>query len=480
MYTGNWAPNYYYKKGDLVTSYIDDCSPSTMYVCSVEHVSSNCVFPSKEDMYWVYLDVGQIPNFMQTPTLPQETLLSPFTTPLTSMTLPPIKLPSSKQGTNSALKRKLLHAEKSIQTYKKQKQLGSEDLDIREQLLLLKVSVRTKSYLIDKYSTLASSACSDYSKGMAWLKTVCKIPFGKNKPFEFCENGDTKTFLKDVKKRLDKDVFGMEEAKQEILEFVARKISNPHCKGHVLALCGVPGTGKTKLIKSLAFALNLPFYQINCGGLNDVCAITGHSETYVGSKPGKIVEILQNSNCMNPIIYFDEIDKISEQKSVEINGVLTHLLDEEQNDKFQDNYLSNIDIDVSKVFFVVAFNDESKVDRIVSDRMHIIYIDTPTLEQKVTMCQEKMIPEIINTIQFDMNIQMDKEVIEHIILNKCTKEVGVRQLKKVLEKIFNRVNYDILSGAADTDTTTLNVSRAYIDDILKAKVEDKSYLSMYS
>jgi len=466
MYTGTWAINYYYKKGDIVSAYM--ASPfeaPSLYICCSDHCSSNCMFPSKEDIYWVYVDIDQLPIF-------QMPVLQPT---------PPPRPSSASPKRENTLKRKLVNAEKNLSSYKKQKLEHGRDLDVREQILLLDVNVKTKSFLMDKYMSISTSTSTDYAKGMAWLKTVLKLPFGKNKPFKVSNKSEIKDYIQKVKERLDQDVFGLEEVKQDILEFVARKISNPSCKGHVLALCGVQGTGKTKLIKSLAFALGLPMYQINCGGLNDVSSITGHSETYVGSKPGKIVEILQMSNCMNPIVYLDEIDKISEQKSVEINGVLTHLLDEEQNNKFQDNYLSNIDIDLSKVFFIVAFNDENKVDRIVLDRMHVIYIDSPALEQKVTLCQDKMIPEIVESIKFDLNVEMDKEVIEYIILNKCLKETGVRQLKKVLEKILNRLNYDILIDNVDglLKNKKIVITRAYIDTILKTNVEDASYLSMY-
>lgn len=248
------------------------------------------------------------------------------------------------------------------------------------------------------------------------------------------------------------------------------------------------GVGKSKIIKSLADALELPFCQINCGGLNDVAVLTGHSETYIGSKPGKIVEMLQSAHYMNPIIYLDEIDKISENKSVEINGVLTHMLDEEQNNKFQDNYLSNVGLNLSKVFFVLSFNDVTKVDEIVSDRLKIIYIQEPSLEQKVQICHDKVIPELLTSVNFDKSnvIRIDKEVIEYVATQKCHKESGVRKLRQALEKVFNKLNYDILIGATDKlyiskqETNTIfNITRRYVDATLESPHQDLSYLSMY-
>jgi ATP-dependent Lon protease len=314
----------------------------------------------------------------------------------------------------------------------KRRRIGDEIMDLRDKLMLMQVDLETKSFLIDKYDNMGRSSGSDYAKSKTWLKTVSDIPFGKFKSLSIKATDDTSTvkkFFQDIKSKLDKSILGLDDVKQEILEFVARKITNPNGKGHVLALCGVKGVGKTKIIKSLADALSLPFYQINFGGLNDVSVITGHSETYVGSKPGKIVEILSNAQCMNPIIYLDEIDKMSESKAREINGILTHMLDEEQNDKFQDNYLSNININLSKILFVIAFNDISKVDEIVSDRMKVIYVTPPNLEDKIKICQDKMLPEIIESILFNVNtiIKMDTHLIAYIINHKTQKEAACQK-----------------------------------------------------
>jgi ATP-dependent Lon protease len=355
----------------------------------------------------------------------------------------------------------------------------------------MNVDLDTKSFIMDKYENTRKMSGSDHSKGMNWLKTVNKIPYGKYKNMAVSKNDSVeiiKKFFTSVKQKLDKNIYGLEDVKQEILEFVAKKITNPDSKGHVLALYGSAGVGKTKIIRSLADALELPFYQINFGGLNDAAVLTGHSETYVGSKPGKVVEILSNSEYMNPIIYMDEIDKIGEHKSTEIFGVLTHLLDEEQNSSFQDNYLSNINIDLSKVFFVLSFNDITKVDEIVSDRLKVIYINPPSLEEKVIICQDKMIPEIllnVNIKDYD-TIIIDKEIIEYIISSKTQPEKGVRQLRKNIEKIINRLNYDILiQNLQDLcietnidNQKTIVITRSYINDVLKHK-EDANYLSMY-
>ncbi|NBP02219.1 MAG: AAA family ATPase [Proteobacteria bacterium] len=534
MYVGIWDPNRSYRKGDIV--YIQETL--TYYTCALAHDSNNLTYPSKEDIYWVHIDskflsdisvikprpfttenIPDFGNFLMNQPVTSEPPNTPSTPVLANLPLPsplqrktsspqPIRLASEQdlvqKQKRENLKRKLRQAENSVDNYKRQR-TNSEITDLRDKLLLLNVDVGTKSFLLDKYDLTRKASGSDYSKGMAWLKTAAGLPYGRYKQLKVKASDPPeriKAFFQDVKSKLDKNIHGLEHVKQEILEYVARKITNPHGKGHILALCGPPGVGKSKIIKSLAGALELPFFQINCGGLNDVSVLTGHSETYIGSKPGKIVEILQNANYMNPIIYMDEVDKISENKSVEINGVLTHLLDEEQNNKFQDNYLSSVNLNLSKVFFVLSFNDITKVDEIVSDRLKIIYIQEPTLEQKVQICHDKVIPELLASVNFDSNcvIRIDKEVIEYIATQKCDKESGVRKLRQALEKVFNKLNYDILTGTTDnlytqktqeqeSDTTKeresskaktiYNITRRYIDATLETTNQNQSYLSMY-
>ena len=397
------------------------------------------------------------------------------------------KCNESDNSEKSVFKRKLETLENEIVENKRIKLHNNVD-NLRDKILLMNIDIDTKTFILDKHDNIQKMNGSDYTKGINWLKSVSNIPYGVNKSLNITKDDSSekiKEYFKDIKDKLDESIYGLEEVKQEILEFVARKISNPESKGHVLALYGEAGVGKSKILKTLSQALNLPFYQINFGGLNDVSILTGHSETYIGSKPGKIVEILQKSNCMNPIIYFDEIDKVSENKAVEIYGILTHLLDEEQNSHFQDNYLSNINIDLSKVFFVLAFNDITKIDKIVCDRLKVIYIDPPNLEDKITICSEKMIPEILNNVKIknDLNIIIDIQVIEYIIVNKTQKEKGVRQLRKNIEKIANRVNYDILvqnyTNFKYENEKDLVITRSYIDHVLVSSDTNKDYLQMY-
>lgn len=544
MYVGFWKSGQFYNRGEIVYVY----ELKEYFICILEHVSDDVTLPSKDDLYWVYVSsafLSQIGNvnysgMVSSKRKPTRQKLKIKTSgiknnaqsddepnaPTTSnLKMSDFDLDDNLQNRGTStnkienteskhnkkinkaysdqedyienvkrndLKRKLRIIEQDLDDHKKKKCKQEDEItNLRDKLLLMNIDLEMKSFIMDKYDSTRKLSGSDYAKGMNWLKTVSNIPYGKYKNMPVTKNDSIekiKTFFTNVKQKLDKNIYGLEDVKQEILEFVAKKITNPDSKGHVLALYGSAGLGKTKIIRSLADALELPFYQMNFGGLNDVAILTGHSETYVGSKPGKVVEILTTSDYMNPIIYMDEIDKIGENKATEIFGVLTHLLDEEQNSAFQDNYLSNVNIDLSKVFFILSFNDITKVDEIVSDRLKVIYINPPTLEEKVIICQDKMIPEILSNVSIrDYSaVILDKEIIEYIISSKTQKENGVRQLRKNIEKIINRLNYDILVENLDKlfietnneNEKTIVITRSYINDVLKHK-EDASYLSMY-
>jgi ATP-dependent Lon protease len=540
MLKGEWDLNISYKRGDIVfkksnldlnvdNKYINN---TTYYICCIPHISDNLINPRNiEEIYWLEIR-NMLPSILtinnsnennksNEDNKSNETKESNDINKSTDNNDNKYDNNEDKESNDinksidnetnedkstikllniedSKLKRKLKNVEHDILKYKKKSKLNDNKLHLKDQIMLLDVDIETKIFLLDKYENIKNTSNSDYAKGKAWLKCVLNIPFGKYKPFKikFSDNENKiNRYFKMVRGHLDKNIHDMDKVKDEIMEFLARKISNPNSKGHVLALCGKAGVGKTKILKSLAEALELPFHQINCGGLNDASILVGHSETYVGSKPGKLVEIISNSGCMNPIIYLDEIDKISQNKGKEINGILTHLLDEEQNNKFQDHYLSNINIDLSKALFVIAFNDIEKVDRIVSDRMKVIYIDSPSIESKLTIAAYKMIPDIINSfnIKKDKFINLDKDLLRYILEDKVPHEDGVRQFRKTLEKLFNKLNYLLLTGTyknsslsittvskkRNKDSEVINITKSFIDECLSPQCQNKDYLNMY-
>lgn len=474
MYIGYWKPAQHYNRSDITYSKIKQ----QYYICSQKHTSCNLTSPTNECIYWLNINQTFLSKYIEWHN--KDTFKTDNNNTHTHKDKDKLKFKRKRdvESDTDIHTKRIKKIEDTLQKYRKDKTNNVDNL--RERLLLLDIDTSTKSHLIEKLDSTKLLRDSDFVKNMMWLRTVDKIPFGIYKPLiNSKRKADIKSFLNHVKTTMDKYILGLDDVKQEILEFVSRKITNPNGKGEVLALCGDAGTGKSKILSSLAEALDFQLHQINCGGLNDVSILTGHSETYVGAKPGKIVDILQNSDYMNPIIYLDELDKMSERKSDELNGVFTHLLDEDQNHKFQDNYLANINLDLSKVLFVISFNDISKINDIVSDRLKIIHINKPTHDQKVNICSEKLLPDILKNINSKLTVNIDTELISYIISTKCTNEVGVRGVKKIFEKILNRLNYDILIGHIK-QTNIHYISKSYIDTVLKDPNQDLSYLSMYS
>ena len=225
-------------------------------------------------------------------------------------------------------------------------------------------------------------------------------------------------------------------------------MKNPDSGGNVLAIQGPMGNGKTTLVKEgISKVLNRPFHFIALGGASDSAYFDGHCYTYEGSHWGRIVQILQESKCMNPVIYFDELDKISDTtKGDEITHMLTHLTDPSQNSLFQDNYFPGVNLDLSKALFIFSYNDESKVNKILKDRMYVIHTKGFKTDDKIKICNEYLIPDIFRTFAFSKEeIIFSDEIIKNIIEKYTHGEEGVRNLKRCIETIVSKINIHILS-----------------------------------
>ena len=218
---------------------------------------------------------------------------------------------------------------------------------------------------------------------------------------------------------------------------------NPKAVGTAIAIKGPMGTGKTTLVKEgISKILGREFAFIALGGATDSSFLEGHSYTYEGSSWGQIVEILIKCKSMNPVIYFDELDKISDTpKGEEIAGILTHLTDTSQNSEFQDKYFSEIKFDLSKCLFIFSYNDESKINPILRDRMYRITTEGYDGKQKGVIAKDYLLPKIREQIKFEeKDILIDDEVINYIVENYTQKEKGVRNLKRCLEIIYTKLN----------------------------------------
>ena len=291
--------------------------------------------------------------------------------------------------------------------------------------------------------------CSgDYYKNKLWVDTFMSIPFGKynSLPVDF-KNGEgikeCRKFMETSKQVLDDCVYGLNDAKMQIMQMIGGWISNPNAVGTAIAIQGPMGTGKTTLVKEgISKILNRPFAFIPLGGATDSSYLEGHSYTYEGSIWGKIVDVLIHSKCMNPVFYFDELDKVSNTpKGEEIIGILTHLTDTTQNSQFHDKYFSNLDFDLSKALFIFSYNHEEKVNAILKDRMYRIKTKGYDKKDKKVIAGKYLIPKIEKNINFkEGDIIIPDETIEYISEKYTDGEKGVRNLKRCFEIIYGKLN----------------------------------------
>jgi ATP-dependent Lon protease len=269
---------------------------------------------------------------------------------------------------------------------------------------------------------------------------------------------------------LDESVFGHVHAKKQILKIIAQWM-NGEQGGYCFGFEGSPGVGKTSLAKKgLAKCLvdengnSRPFAFIALGGSSNGSTLEGHSYTYVNSTWGRITDILMETKCMNPIIYIDELDKVSKtEHGKEIIGILTHLIDSTQNDEFQDKYFTGINLDLSKVLFIFSYNDPDQIDRILLDRIHRIRFDNLSLDDKMVIVSQYIIPEINKKMGFSNGtIELSDEIIEYII-ETYTLEPGVRKLKEVLFDLFGEVNIELLKYNKEISIPFV-ITKELIDD----------------
>ena len=370
----------------------------------------------------------------------------------------------------------------------------------RLSLLQSKMPAKLKAIAMQKLNILRSMEPIDneYHKIKNWIDTFMKIPFGIHKSLsvnmsdgiDVCD-----AFLKNAKNTLDECVFGLDDAKIQIMQMLGQWIANPAAMGTAIAIKGPMGTGKTTLVKEgISKILGREFAFIALGGAGDSSFLEGHSYTYEGSTWGKIVQILIDSKCMNPVIYFDELDKISDTaRGQEIIGILTHLTDTSQNSQFHDKYFSEIDFDLSKCLFIFSYNDESLVNPILRDRMYRIQTKGYDCKEKTVIARNYLLPKICEQVNFkEDDVVIPDDTIQHIVTTESftKKEDGVRNLKRCLEIIHTKLNLhrlvkpgtNIFGKEMDMQVSfPFTVTRKIIDGMIKNEENQQQSIlnSMY-
>jgi ATP-dependent Lon protease len=340
---------------------------------------------------------------------------------------------------------------------------GESEVPIKFQILTLPVSEYVKTNVLKKIAAIEEDSGEAY-KLRNWVEAFLRIPFGKHIPLPVkIEDGRDKCslFMRESRNTLDKAVYGMPSAKSQIMQTLAQWIANPGAAGNVIALQGPAGVGKTSIARNgIAQALHRPFEFFSLGGASDIATLAGHSYTYEGSMWGRIAEALMHAKCMNPVLYFDELDKISgTPHGEEIASLLIHLTDRSQNTQFHDRYFSGIDFDVSQCLFVFSFNDITAVNPILRDRMQVINCSGYSAKEKETILTDYVWPDILKRLRFKKeDIILTEEAIKFMISEYSDKEQGVRTLIRTAESLITRLNMLRIA-----DAETMKDYKFYID-----------------
>ncbi|MGN6639129.1 MAG: endopeptidase La [Mucilaginibacter sp.] len=303
-------------------------------------------------------------------------------------------------------------------------------------------------------------AAADYSVQINYLELLLDLPWS-----EFTKDNFD---LKRAQKILDKDHFGLDKVKQRIIEYLAVLKLKHNMKAPILCLVGPPGVGKTSLGKSIAKALGRRYVRMALGGIRDEAEIRGHRKTYIGAMPGRIIQAIKKAGAANPVFILDEIDKVGNDFRGDPSSALLEVLDPEQNSTFYDHYVE-VDFDLSNVMFIATANSLSTIQPALLDRMEIIDVNGYTIEEKVEIAKQHLVPKQREAHGLKpKDVVIKNDVLEKLI-EDYTRESGVRSLEKKIGSVVRGVAKTIAMG----DTHTPNVTKKELEKILGAPIFDK-------
>lgn len=297
-----------------------------------------------------------------------------------------------------------------------------------------------------------------------YLDKVISLPWNKLKK--------EKLDVKYTRTVLEKEHYGLKDVKDRILESIALKKLSKNENGSIICLVGPPGVGKTSIARSIAKSLNREFISMRLGGVHDESEIRGHRRTYVGAMPGKILSLLEQCKVKNPVMLLDEIDKVSNDFRGDPSSALLEVLDPEQNNKFMDNYI-NIPFDLSKIMFITTANTTSTIPAPLLDRMEVIPVSSYTYEEKENIAINHLIPKAFKKFSLTKKVlDIKKETVKDIV-NFYTRESGVRNLERLIEKIIRKASVILVEESSKKVVVTPDNlyeflgKKKYLDDTLE-------------
>ena len=334
-----------------------------------------------------------------------------------------------------------------IEALEKRSEYAKKEQPLMFKLLQMKLKPDMVAMVMARYNAMMhlDQSSGEYYKLRAWMEKLVSMPLGiyKEMPVSLTTSPEAcAPFMEKARKYLDEAIYGQDDAKLQIMQFIASKIANPTANGLSLMLVGPPGIGKTCLIKNgIAKALEWPFQFISLGGDSDSSTYTGHQFVYEGSHCGKIANCVAQAKSMSMVLMFDELDKVSATpKGEEIQNLLVHLTDSVQNSEFEDKYLTGIPLDMSRAMFVFSANDIGKVDRILLDRMVVITLAGYQSKDKINIAEKFLLPSALKEVNLSEKVCITRDILQHILENYAAEETGVRELKRCIEQIVQRVN----------------------------------------
>lgn len=352
-----------------------------------------------------------------------------------------------KQQRDYFLKEQLKEIKKELgyDTDLKQKDIDKYKKELKELKIVDEVRERMEQE-IEKISTIDTHS-PEYTVSKNYLDTLFALPWNK-------ENKEREDITKS-KKILDRDHYGLEDVKERIYEFLAVRKLNPDKKSSILCFVGPPGVGKTSIGKSIAEALDRPFFRFSLGGMRDEAEIKGHRRTYIGAMPGKIIEALKIVKSKNPVLMLDEIDKLGASFQGDPSSALLEVLDPEQNSSFRDHYL-DLPFDLSNILFITTANTLDTIPRPLLDRMEVIRLSGYIMEEKIKIATKYIIPRQLKAHGLiAKNVKFTNKAIADIV-NGYAREAGVRNFERMIEKICRKIAADVVSNNKENYNITID------------------------